>query len=148
MKTIRLLIVSSSKRQALEPAAPIPALERYHGITIGGIRRLKETGKLPKDLEILIVSAEFGLIGPDERIPRVDHVMTEEEAEELQKDFLEELEAKFNRAKYSEIFVNLGFTYAKSIKGFAKFADARVIYAKGTLGKKAEQMKQWILRSR
>lgn len=132
----------------MKPSTPIPALERYHGIAIGVIRKLKEQGKLPKDLEILIVSAEFGLIDPEEEIPYVDQIMTNESAKELQESFLEKLKSKFGRVKYSEIFVNLGAMYAQSIKGFEKIVDAQVTYASGTLGKRAKQMKQWILEVR
>jgi len=132
----------------MEPATPIPALERYHGIACGVIKKLVKQRELPKDLEVLIVSSKFGLIHPEEKIAYVDEIMTYESAEKLRKGFLDKLKAKFNRAKYSEIFVNLGAVYAKSIEGFEEFVDAKVSYASGTLGKRAKQMKQWILEVR
>lgn len=143
---MRLLIISSSKAQASVPAIPIEALERYRGLAFGVIRKLRGKGKLPKDLEIMIVSARFGLIGPEEKIPYVDQIMTYKSANELRKGFHEKLKAKFDRVKFSDIFVNLGAVYEKSIEGFEKFVDAKVTYASGTLGKRAKQMKQWILK--
>lgn len=101
---------------------------------------------MPKDLEILIVSARFGLIGLEEKIPYVDQIMTFENAQKLRKGFLGKLKAKFDHRKYSEIFVNLGAVYAESIKGFENFVDAKVTYASGTLGKRVKQMTQWILK--
>jgi len=142
---MRLLIISSSQRQISDPNTPIPALERYDGFVFRILRRLKREGQFPNDLDVLIVSSKFGLLSLEDKISYPDQLMTFEVARQHRSDYLNKLKSKFGEKKYSEIFVNLGAIYAQSIRGFNQFTDARVIYASGGLGKRAKQIRQWIL---
>jgi len=141
---MRLLIISSSKRQKKDKS-PLPALERYDGFMFRILKKLKRENKLPADLDIIIISSKFGLLKPEDKVPYVNHMMTFLQAREVKNKFLNEFKKLFDKKNYSEIFVNLGASYLESIKGIEKLTNAKIIYAKGKMGQKANHMKRWIL---
>ena len=59
-----LLIISCSQRK-VETSEPLPALERYDGPTYRTLRKAMHEGRIPKNLDVLIISAKYGLIGSD-----------------------------------------------------------------------------------
>lgn len=78
----RLLAISCSQRKRSDPRL-LPAIERYDGPSFRVLRRyLRERPTDPP--EILILSAEFGLIEADRPIPVYDRRMTLDRAGELQ----------------------------------------------------------------
>ena len=140
-----LLILSCSDRK-VKGTIPMPALERYDGVNYRVIKKLKRDGKFPKDLDIVIISARYGFLEPDDLIEYYDQNMTEERALELRPDVLASLEEFLKDRNYEEIFVNLGKTYLLALNGFKKFLSdkTKVIYAEGGIGQKMKKMEEWL----
>jgi len=141
-----LLILSCSKRKLKNPT-PMLALERYDGVNYRVIKKLKRSGKFPKNLDIVIISVKYGFLRAMDLIGYYELLMTEQQALKLRFDVLNELEEFFKDKNYEEIFVNLGKTYLLAIDGFERFLPekTKVVYAEGGIGQKMKEMKEWLV---
>lgn len=73
----RLLIMACSSRKS--PAfGLLPAIERYDGVAFRVVKRLLRIVQFPPDVDVMILSAKYGLIGQDEPIGDYDLQMTPE----------------------------------------------------------------------
>ena len=134
----RLLIVSCSKtKQKLENA---PALEVYNGPVYKILRK-----NLMPNLDILIISAKYGLIKQDQLISYYDLQMTENIAESFRSELTANLSKIIINNSYREIFIELGKTYQKSID-FKKleFNNQNLILDTGTIGRRLHNLKKWL----
>ena len=73
------ITVSCSQRK-VETSEPLPALERYDGPTYRTLRKAMHEGRIPKNLDVLIISAKYGLIGCQKSIDAYDERMTSVQA--------------------------------------------------------------------
>ena len=55
-----LLILSCSQRKRKDPGF-LPAIERYDGVNFRVIKKLGRQSRLLKNLDILIISAKYGI---------------------------------------------------------------------------------------
>lgn len=139
-----LLIACSGRKSQVK--GRIPALNRYDGVSYKIIRKLQREGHYPSDLDIKILSAEYGLIDANTLIPFYDRKMNKKRAEELHKETLEKISTLFKGKKYSKLFINLGKNYMRAIDGYQEFLDHKteVCIAEGGIGLKSKAMKEWI----
>jgi len=77
-----LLVITCSQRKNESPGL-LPAIDRYDGINYRIIRKAMRDGYLPKNLDILIISAKYGLLEQKSLIENYDQLMTKERAKEL-----------------------------------------------------------------
>ena len=134
----RLLIVSCSKtKRKLENA---PAMEVYDGPVYKILRK-----NLKQNLDILIISAKYGLIKQDQLISYYDLQMTDEIAESFRNELTATLSKIINNNSYEEIFIELGKTYQRSID-FKKleFNNQNLIFDNGTIGMRLHNLKKWL----
>lgn len=144
MSSLLLLIACSGRKSQVK--GRIPAIDRYDGVSYKIIRKLQREGHYPSDLDIKILSAEYGLIDANTPIPFYDRRMNKKRAEELHKGTLEKISALLNGRKYSKLFINLGKDYMRAIDGYQEFLDPKteVRIAEGGIGLKSKAMKEWI----
>lgn len=148
----KLLIITESYRRKKLPKGLIPAIERYDGVFFRVLKSLERRNKL-KNVDILIVSATFGLLYPESKVPYYEphrgafgSLPRERISFEFKKDVLSKLQKQLRQKEYLEIYVNVGKQYRELIEGFEKITDANIIYAEGPgIGPKAAHMKKWIL---
>jgi hypothetical protein len=108
-----LLIVSCSATKSSQ-VKPIPALLRYLGKTFLFLKHFL-TKSWPTHVDLLIVSARFGLVKPKEPIPFYEQQLTPETISETER-LIDEQTNKLEFAKYIECFLNLPQIYLKAIK--------------------------------
>jgi hypothetical protein len=140
-----LLVVACSQRKRADSEL-LPAIERYDGVNFRVIRKAKREGYWSENLDMLILSAKYGLLKPDVMIGNYDLQMTMKRASTLSPQVGAGLEECLAGTKYDEIFVNVGQVYMvtlSSCKGLATL-DKRVHYATGGIGQKMSQMKAWL----
>ena len=77
-----LLIISCSGRK-IKTLGRMPAIERYDGQSYRIIRKAIREGCFPANLDILIISAKFGLLAWDAKIEDYDQLMSKEQAQKL-----------------------------------------------------------------
>ena len=140
-----LLIISCSKRK-IKYRNPTKAIEVYDGPIYRMLRKMMREGKLPQNLDIVIISAKYGLIMADDEIAYYDEFMTKAKAYALRSMIIEKLNKRLTN-KYREIFINLGENYIITIKDFEKNINSgcEIIYARGRLGERLKQTREWLL---
>ncbi len=135
---IYLLILSCSKRK--KQISKAPALELYDGPFYRLLRK-----NMSSNLDVLILSARYGLIDSNKIISYYDQRMTVERAKELSEHVEVKLKEKIKNMEYKNIFVNLGKTYMIAFKNNEKLLKKyNVIYAKGPIGERLHQLKKWL----
>lgn len=141
-----LLIGACSQRKCVTPGA-LPALERYDGVYFRVLRKARRVGYWPAKVDVLIVSAKYGLLEEDTPIPHYDVRMTREQATRLRPLVVPPLVERIASRTYTEIFLNMGKTYHMALDGWdvSLTHDITVLYAKGGIGQKASQMRTWLL---
>ncbi|HEY9750679.1 MAG TPA: DUF6884 domain-containing protein, partial [Allocoleopsis sp.] len=149
--TNKLLIIGCSQPKD-DCEAPIPAICRYTGPMYKMLAKFQERDRLPKDLSIWILSAEFGLIPHSHKIPNYDRRMSKARADELRLQVRADLKA-LAQHPYQEIYVDLGKDYLEAIADQSisaetflneLFPTTRVHFGSGGIGQRVSQVKQWI----
>ncbi len=143
--TQRLLILACSQRKR-PGAGLLPAIERYDGVNFRVLRKAMREGYWPGNLDVLILSAKYGLIKLDTPIENYNLKMTRKRALTLQSKVSRALDILLEQTHYSTIFVNLGSDYLASLEGSKRmnFLSDIVIYATGGIGVKMSTMKKWL----
>ena len=136
-----LCLIACSARKRPEPPEPIAAIERYDGVFFRVLRKWLRTNSSSAP-DVLIISARFGLIAADTSIPTYDQRMTKQRALELAPAVRAKLRSCLQQRSYSRVFVNLGKDYQPTVEGVEELAHA--IWATGSIGKRAQQMKRWL----
>lgn len=142
----RCLLMTCSKAKSTSSNL-LPAIERYDGPYFRVLRRFFREVPFGKDcLNVLVLSARYGLISGDCLIPNYDRVMTPARAEELRPQVLDSLRNQFAKDKWTEIFVLMSAKYREAIKGIEDNLPSKilVVYAEGAQGVKARQLKDWL----
>lgn len=143
LKSRRLLIISCSAAKRLSPRAYIPAIERYDGVFFKVLRKALREGGCQSPVEILIISAKYGLITPHTPIPNYDTKMNTHQAAMLRTLIRKDLQRVINEKKPSGILVNLGKAYAEIIRDIPELQSA--FWAEGPIGKRAATLKFWLI---
>jgi len=122
-------------------------MERYTGAWYGVINKLAREGRFPDNLEILIISARYGLISSNEKIEHYDQKMNPSRARELRDSIINKLKDILSETRYESILINLGSMYMEAISGFEKIIPdyTKISVLKGTIGPRKRDLRRWIL---
>ncbi len=132
-----LILPCSKQKKELYSAC---ALELYDGPFYRVVRKNQ-----PKNLDILILSAKYGLISSDNLISYYDQIMTPKRAEELDSEIMAKLERIFVIEDYEEVFINLGKNYMPALDGSKNILDEHnANWANGQIGERLHQLKIWL----
>jgi cytoplasmic iron level regulating protein YaaA (DUF328/UPF0246 family) len=137
-----LLLLSCSSSKLTLPAEPIPAIERYTGVFFKVLNKwIREHPHHPRP-DLLIISAQFGLLRPEALIPYYDQRMNVRLAVALAPKIQTALQQELTSRRYRSILVNLGRDYLKALEGFNGLQGAT--WAQGSIGVRARQLKNWL----
>lgn len=141
-----LLIIACSQRKRSTPNL-LSAIDRYDGSSFRLIRRFlrqKTLPQIPPDLYIL--SAMFGLISSQEKIPNYDMVMTINRAENLQPIVVSKLQEIMSLKSYKKILICVGKNYLKALAGYELVISEEIIVeiARGAMGEKLSDLHRWL----
>jgi cytoplasmic iron level regulating protein YaaA (DUF328/UPF0246 family) len=141
-----LLIISCSGKKSHQLRV-MPAIDRYKGAWYGVINKLKREQRMPDNVDILIISAKYGLIKSDDMIEDYDWKMDMPRARELNDQVLIKLKNIFTDYPIEGILVNLGSAYMEAIRGIEsiKPESTRIIYLEGIIGKRKKGLRDWLL---
>ena len=119
----RLLILSCS--QCKNPAPDVmPALERYDGPAFRVARKFfRHTPNQIVDLDIYVLSAEFGLIPSSLAIPHYNRRLTPQRADELREQ-IQTATQHLTQAAYTTCFIYAGKSYLNALISFQQLAPA------------------------
>jgi cytoplasmic iron level regulating protein YaaA (DUF328/UPF0246 family) len=139
-----LLGCSQAKTKAQEV---IPAIERYDGPVYRVLRKfLTEYPEQAKELDMFVLSAEFGLIPGSTPVPNYDRRMTRARAEELQPQALRVFQEQIAEGGYQELFISAGKTYLLALKSYKDLLPETisVTVSSAPAGKKLTELKSWL----
>lgn len=134
----RLLILSCGARKRPD-VSPLPAIERYDGPRYRTMRNLFAAG-IPRP-EILILSAEFGLIDGKVLIPDYDRVLDANRGRALIPQIAPVLADAATR--HAEAFVVAGAEYVRALRAACPLGLTLIVPPGGS-GKKLQALKRWI----
>lgn len=140
----RLLIISCSRRKK-RFESPRPAWHVYDGAVFRTLKRIEHENMWPRDLEVLILSAKFGLITPDFLIPYYDQKMPSCQDKKLGKDAIYSLNKYLQEKRLSELVMNLGITYSEMFRNIIWPSYLNVGSIPGRLGEKLRFTRRWVL---
>ena len=140
----KLLIIPCSKTKnefAYIPEIGFPAWRYYNGRIFRVIKNRMGKNQWPhRDVEVLILSAQYGLIHANQYITPYDRLMTPERAKELRSDVRSTLTLWVQQFNVNELFICLGKAYKKAMP--QKYPDGvQVTYLDGMIGEKLHQVK-------
>ena len=139
----RLLIVACSGRK-FKKKTLTSAFELYDGVNYRVIKKTFREQRRPDNLTIKILSAKYGLIDETFPITNYDVRFNKTTAKERNTETINRL--KSLDPIPDEIFVNLGKTYLLATSGINDiFTDTNITYAKGGIGTKMKEMKNWLV---
>lgn len=139
-----LLIVSCSQRKRSDLGL-LPAIERYDGVYFRLLRKAQREGYWPENLDVLILSAKYGLIAISTPIAHYEQRMTRNRADDLKSQVFQVLQTLPQRFSYSVVYVELGKDYQCAIEGLAQlFNGSPVVYARGRIGQRLAHLRRWL----
>ena len=139
-----LLIISCSDSKDGAPGL-LPAYKRYKGQYYITLCKACREGYFPENLDILIISAEYGLLRWDEPIKCYNQKMCSERANELRPSIEKKLKAFLNEKDYDQLFIALSQVYRSTLEGFNLDKYFRVVKeGDNNRGKKRRDTIAWI----
>lgn len=141
------LLVQSCSKSKKEISEPVPALDLYSGYYYKIIKKARREGKYDEGIDLRILSAEHGLLSPEQEIDRYDKKMTASRADELRPDVVPELCRIIEENDYDEVVINMGQLYRRAIRGIESETDAEILWLEGGLGERGHALKK-ILRGK
>ncbi|WP_132056682.1 DUF6884 domain-containing protein [Halorussus amylolyticus] len=141
MPTLLVQGCSKSKKPTSEP---VEAFELYSGYYYKIIKKAIRQGEFDEDIDICILSAEYGLLDTNDKVLSYDRKMSRERADELQSDVVPELETRVQNGGYETVILNLGKTYRRAVAGIDSRVDATVKTLGGSLGERGHELKNII----
>lgn len=143
MDNKRLLILACSKRKVDTPGE-IRAIDRYDGYFF---RILKNSHH--SNLDVIILSAKFGLLSSEDPIPWYDHKMDIHDVARMSKETLQRFTSLVPDVnKYLEVAINLGSNYmecfAPTMDYIKRSYHGKVIIIDGPLGIRGQKLKEWV----
>jgi hypothetical protein len=92
------------------------AWDVYAGVAFQVVKRCQREAAFPHDVDVLILSAKYGLITPDHEITNYDLKMTPEPAARRRGANVHRLKETMAVAHYREVFLMMGRTYLGAIE--------------------------------
>lgn len=114
----RLLVIGCSNRK-IKSKGLVPAWERYQGGCFPLLRQLETVSAIPVDLDILIISAKYGLLKTSDLIGWYNIRMTRERAESLRRSVQEAIQAQLRSIPYGESLIFLEPLYRLCVKSLS-----------------------------
>lgn len=144
MEPKRLLIIACSQRKRPDPGL-LPAIERYDGGSYRVLRKIKREGRWPKNLDVLILSAKYGLIEASTPIADYEQRITRDRASQLKPQVIQALQTYSQYNTYFEVYVDLGQDYLSAVEGFEQFfSGSSITRVKGRIGERLKSLKSWL----
>ena len=143
MKKYLLILGCSNRKNPIQ--TKVKPLDLYDGVNYRVLKKFfRKCGK-PKNLEILIISAKYGLLKMDDMIEYYDEKMTIQRANVLHDSIMKRLKKFLEGKKFDEVHLNMGKTYLKAIEGYENlFHGSKIIYDPRGIGCKMQSMKIWL----
>jgi hypothetical protein len=128
-------------RRARSPAA----WNVYDGVAFRVVKRCQREGTFPPDIDIVILSAKYGLITPEREITNYDLKMTPELAGRQREANVRLLGEMLRAKSYREIFLMMGRTYLNALEPLEAWGTGlKIIHEPADIGIMLGRLKAWL----
>lgn len=142
-EAMKKLLLQSCSQRKVDTQSAVPAIELYDGYFFRIIKRAKREGELSPNIDLMIISAEHGLIKPDTEIRVYDRAMDAERAEEIRPTLVREVKTHVQNGDYDEVIVCGGEKYRNAVKGLSDEINQAVTYVSGSgIGEMGAELKE------
>jgi hypothetical protein len=143
-RSLLILGCSARKRSTTEM---LPAIERYDGPLYRVLRKCLREGTAPQSLDILIISARYGLLRASDRVECYDQRMTRGLSAQMREEIGLRIAAELSGKTYSQAHISLGTHYLAALGGVELVSHyvGRVSLASGGIGQRQAQLRDWLL---
>ena len=140
-----LLIISCSGAKDETPGR-LPAIQRYgNGPFFPTLRKARRKNYFPKTLDVLIISAKYGLLELDEKIETYNEEMDDKRVKELRPIIQEKLKSFLDGKYYDQLFNGSWNIYQETLEGFDWDRYRREdVEVESNRFKRVGQAKKWI----
>jgi len=134
----KLLVISCSKiKKRIHNS---PAIEVYDGPYYRILRRNNLS-----NIDILIISAKYGIIDSNQMISYYNRRMNKGQALKLRTQVSEMLNKKLSSVIYEEVFFELGRNYLDAVDlNPSIYPETKFIFDRGTIGIRLHNFKSWL----
>ena len=140
-KMKKLLVISCTERKS--HLYDRPALEVYDGPSFRILRKHINDG-----IDVLIISAMYGVINPEFKISEYNLKMTRKRSLELRKSVSYKIDKALRSGIYDEVFFELGKIYRESLDlDISHYSGIHIEFDTGTIGTRLHNLKTWLKRS-
>lgn len=112
-----LLILECTRRKS-KITKPIPAWNRYIGGSFPVLKYLHKQNMLPSTIDIMVISAKYGLIEVTELIDNYDLKLTRSISVNLREKVLRKLKHKLKQNRYSSVLLLIEGAYFEPLRGY------------------------------
>jgi hypothetical protein len=144
---LRILLILGCSARKRSTTEMLPAIERYDGPLYRVLRKSLREGTAPQPLDILIISARYGLLRASDQVECYDQRMTRDLAAQMREEIGLRLAAELSGKTYSHAHISLGADYLAALggaEGVARYVE-RITVASGGLGQRQAQLRNWLL---
>jgi hypothetical protein len=140
----RLLVISCSQRKSLDKGL-VPAVDRYDGPAFRVLRKYLREATDPA-LRILILSAKFGLVDAERKIPYYDLRLTRHEAKALRPRVSERMRQAIGSGRWAAVGVCASSAYRIALGDISEIVpmSVRLDLIGGGLGLRLTRLKDWL----
>lgn len=139
------LLVQACSARKKEVSRPIPALELYDGYFYRIIKNSELSSNTDPVIDIRIISAEYGLLRPEDVIETYERKMDSQRAVQLQSSVVNSLIQEVANHDFDEVVINLGKVYQQAISGLPEAVSVPVRTIEGSgIGVKGHILKQFL----
>lgn len=142
----RLLILGCSARKRATPEL-LPAIERYDGPLYRVLRKCLRERRAPAELDILILSARYGLLRAADQVECYDQRMTGARAAHMREEIGAHLAAELSGKRYCQAHISLGSHYLAALGGVEQVSRyvGQLSLAVGGIGQRQAQLRAWLI---
>ena len=138
-----LLQSCSASKQDID--RPTPAFDLYTGYFYKILKKAIREDEIRSDLDMSILSAEYGIIGRSDEIPYYDRRMDASRARELNESVVNDIVEQVENTQYGRIVVNMGETYQTALSGLSEKVDMPIVAITGNgIGEKGHNLYEFI----
>jgi len=139
MKQLLVLACSARKHGNLEV---MPAIERYDGVAF---RMLKKTPYDTDNVDIMILSAKYGLLYPSQYIPDYNLKMRSDIVPKLKPQVHQVMAEALQRMRYDIVVLSMSQLYTTVFDQFVWPSTTTVYFVPGGIGVKLGFTKRWLV---
>lgn len=139
------LLLQSCSASKQDVDGSTPAFDLYTGYFYKILKKAIREDEIRSDLDMSILSAEYGVIERSDEITYYDRRMDASRARELNESVVNDIVEQVEDTDYDRVVVNMGETYQTALSGLSEKVDTPIVaISGGGIGEKGHNLYEFI----